>query len=96
MLIYWRFIWRNTIALGWGRGGGMLAVDFNLGLKPQRFVFGGASWGAAGLGPRGEARPECGSATSPLLGWAAAAAARASAPILLVRARRPRSLQVCF
>lgn len=32
-------------------GGGTLAVDFNLGLKPQRFVFRGPSWGAvAGLG----------------------------------------------
>lgn len=72
MLIYWWFIWRNTIALGfWGKK--MLTADFNLGLKPQSFVFGGASWGAAGLGPRGEARLECGSAASPLPGGVSAA-----------------------
>lgn len=45
-LIYWRFIWRNAIALRF-RGRKTLTVDFNLGLKPQRFVFRGASWGAA-------------------------------------------------
>lgn len=33
-------------------GGKTLAVDFNLGLKPQRFVFRGASWGAAAGPPR--------------------------------------------
>lgn len=36
-LIYWLFIWRNAIALGF-RGKGRLAADFNLGLGPQRFV----------------------------------------------------------
>lgn len=72
----------------------MLTVDFNLGLKPQSFVFGGASWGAAGLGPRGEARLECGSAASPLPGGVSAA--EASAQILLGSARGPRSLLMCF